>query len=86
MIRFHKFTFLYLNYRKLYKVFILIKELFRYDHHKSLAKTYMNRFSIEENDQFEIHVKDYSSKPQAGKKDMYNAVETVTLKAQQGSG
>ena len=46
----------------------------------------MNRFSIEENDQFEIHVKDYSSKPQAGKKDMYNAVETVTLKAQQGSG
>ena len=46
----------------------------------------MNRFAIEENDQFEIHVKDYSNKRQAGKKDIYNAVETVTLKAQQGSG
>ena len=33
-----------------------------------------------------IHVKDYSNKRQAGKKDIYNAVETVTLKAQQGSG
>ena len=75
-----------MNCGKLYKVFILVKELFLYDHHKSLARTYMNRFAIEENDQFEIHVKDYSNKRQAGKKDIYNAVETVTLKAQQGSG
>ena len=37
---------------------------------------YLNRFSIEEDDQFEIHVKDYS--------DFYNAAKEVILKAKQG--
>ena len=39
---------------------------------------YLNRFSIEEDDQFEIHVKDC--------KDLNKAAEEVILKARQGSG
>ena len=42
---------------------------------------YMNRFAIEEDDQFEIHVKDYTDE-----KDSYKAAEEVMLKAQQGLG
>ena len=44
----------------------------------------MNRFAIEEDDQFEIHVKDYKETITA--EDMLNAAEEVMLKAQQGSG
>ena len=53
-----------------------------------MARKYMNRFSIEEDDQFEIHVKDYPDKDSCniGGKEMYNAAEEVMLKAQQGSG
>ena len=47
----------------------------------------MNRFAIEEDDQFEIHVKDYH--PDRfyipGEK-IYNIAEKVMLKAQKGSG
>ena len=46
----------------------------------------MNRFAIEEDDQFEIHVKDYTNKGQLKKKDVYNAAKEVMLKARQGSG
>ena len=48
----------------------------------------MNRFAIEEDDQFEIHVKDYTKykKYKIGQKGIYNAAEEVILKAQQGSG
>ena len=46
----------------------------------------MNRFAIEEDDQFEIHVKDYKDKDLADvkEKDYYNAAKEVMLKAQQG--
>ena len=46
----------------------------------------MNRFAIEEDDQFEIHVKDYPDKDyyDIGKEEVYNAAEKVILKAQQG--
>ena len=46
----------------------------------------MNRFSIEEDDQFEIHVKDYKDKNQyyLYEKDYNNAAKEVILKAQQG--
>ena len=46
----------------------------------------MNRFAIEEDDQFEIHVKDYKDKYyfDVDEKDIYNTVEEVMLKAQQG--
>ena len=43
----------------------------------------MNRFAIEEDDQFEIHVKDYTDK--INKLEMYNVAKEVMLKAQQGS-
>ena len=48
----------------------------------------MNRFSIEEDDQFEIHVKDYKDKYyyDVRQQDYYNTAEEVMLKAQQGSG
>ena len=49
---------------------------------------YLNRFSIEEDDQFEIHVKDYPDKDvfNMSKTDYYNAAKEVMLKARQGSG
>ena len=46
----------------------------------------MNRFAIDENDQFEIHVKDYRYPNFSGKGAIFNAAEEVFLKAQQGSG
>ena len=52
-----------------------------------MANKYLNRFSIEEDDQFEIHVKDYPDKwYNMSKRDFYNAAKEVILKAQQGQG
>ena len=54
-----------------------------------MAIKYLNRFSIEEDDQFEIHVKDRVDtkyQEEIGQEDIYNAAEEVILKAQQGSG
>ena len=47
---------------------------------------YLNRFSIEEDDQFEIHVKDYPDKYRfnISQTDYYNVAREVILKAQQG--
>ena len=44
----------------------------------------MNRFAITEEDQFEIHVKDYNNKMHIEGEDIYNAAEKVMRKAQQG--
>ena len=46
----------------------------------------MNRFAIEEDDQFEIHVKDWTDKYyyNVSEEDIYNAAEEVMLKAKQG--
>ena len=51
-----------------------------------MAIKYLNRFSIEEDDQFEIHVKDYPDKShfQLSETDYYNAAKEVILKALQG--
>ena len=46
----------------------------------------MNRFAIEEDDQFEIHVKDYTKLYEDIEEGFYNAAKEVILKAQQGSG
>ena len=46
----------------------------------------MKRFGIEEDDQFEMHVQDYTNQDDIDEKEMYNAAKTVVLKAQQGSG
>ena len=48
----------------------------------------MNRFAIEEDDQFEIHVKDYPDRDyyDIGEEEMYSTAEEVMRKAQQGSG
>ena len=52
-----------------------------------MAIKYLNRFSIEEDDQFEIHVKDYPIKwYNMSETDYYNAAKEVILKAQQGQG
>ena len=50
-----------------------------------MAKKYMNRFSIEEDDQFEIHVKEIYMNFNDDKA-MYKAVKEVMLEAQQGWG
>ena len=52
----------------------------------SMARKYMNRFAIEEGDQFEIHVKDCTDTDYLDEEEMYNVAEEVMLKAQQGSG
>ena len=51
-----------------------------------MANKYLNRFSIEEDDQFEIHVKDYPNKDihDMSGTDYYNVAKEVILKAQQG--
>ena len=51
-----------------------------------MGRKYLNRFAIEEDDQFEIHVKDYPEKDHFNMSeiDFYNAAKEVILKAQQG--
>ena len=49
-----------------------------------MAIQYLNRFSIEEDDQFEIHVRDNPDKSFMSETDCYNAAKEVILKAQQG--
>ena len=50
-----------------------------------MAIKYLNRFCIEEDDQFEIHVKDYTfNYYHMSETDYYNAAKEVILKAQQG--
>ena len=51
-----------------------------------MAMKYLNRFSIEEADQFEIHVIDYPENNyyDINETDYNNAVKEVMLKAQQG--
>ena len=44
----------------------------------------MNRFAIAEDDQFEIHVKQYSDRFVISEEDKNNAAVEVMLKAQQG--
>ena len=51
---------------------------------ESMANLYMNRFAIEEDDQFEIHVKDYKIYNWTGEEEMYTAAAEVMLRAQQG--
>ena len=45
----------------------------------------MNRFAIDEEDQFEIHVKDFQDEVSLiiKEEDVYNAAEEVMLEAQQ---
>ena len=50
-----------------------------------MVKKYLNRFAIEEDDQFEIHVKDYKE-DRTREEAIYNAAKEVMRKAQQGSG
>ena len=69
-----------------YQVFILPGKYNADDTSKEMAIKYLNRFSIEEDDQFEIHVKDYPDKHffNMSEADYYNAAKEVILKAQQG--
>ena len=46
----------------------------------------MNRFAIEEDDQFEIYFKDYTDEGLTWEIEIYNAVKQFMLKAYQGSG
>ena len=52
---------------------------------ESMVKIYMNRFAIEEDDQFEIHLK-RCTYLNIDEEVMCNAAIEVMLKAQQGSG
>ena len=49
-----------------------------------MARKYMNRFAIEEDGQFEIHVKGNTDKFRLYEEDIYNAAKEVMLKAKQG--
>ena len=83
------------GFRKHYTVFIFNKVNNQLPHfrHDSMAKMYMNRFAIEEDGQFEIHVKHCSYGRSYNRRygiidenELYNAAKEVMLKAQQGSG
>ena len=75
-----------MNTRKLYKVFIFNRNAYPRDQEK-MSKLYMNRFAIEEDEQFEIHVKNVNSHYRTKyHKGIYHTVKEVMLKAQQGSG
>ena len=81
---FFKFTG---SFRKRSKVFIFNTNKSPIIQHESMLKMYMNRFAIEEDDQFEIHVKRCAYQYlYIDEKVMYNAAKEVMLKAQQGSG
>ena len=73
-----------------YKVFILneyhtewVDNPFKDE--KSMAKIYLNRFAIEEEHQFEIHVKYENDELFDRDEDIKNVAEELLLKAQQGS-
>ena len=65
-----------------------MRDYFSLDKCTEIAIKYLNRFSIEEDDQFEIHVKDYPDKFyfDMSETDFYKAAKEVILKAQQGQG
>ena len=70
-------------------MFILPGDYTPYERNREMAIKYLNRFSIEEDDQFEIHliihVKDYPDEDYPmSETDVYNAAKEVILKAQQG--
>ena len=50
-----------------------------------MGKMYMNRFAIQEDDQFEIHIKEVNIDSRIYEEQMKNAAEEVMLKAQEGS-
>ena len=85
----YRYLYVYRKVSRTYKVFILTKDD-RYFQEYSMTIKYMNRFAIEEDDQFEIHVKEYKEYKKTNKKykktedAIFNAAEEVILKAQQG--
>ena len=70
--------------RTLFEVFILNGKYESDDQTESVATTYMNRFGITEDDQFEIHVKRCPHHYFISEECTYNAAEEVMLRAQQG--
>ena len=68
------------------KVFISPEDFDPAETSTEMAIKYLNRFFIEEDDQFEIHVKDYPNKHafNMSETDYYNAAKEVILKAKQG--
>ena len=90
----YRYLYVYRKVSRTYKVFILTKDD-RYFQEYSMTIKYMNRFAIEEDDQFEIHVKDYSNEKyptdlgeyiRRRRDEIYNAAKEVMLKLQKGSG
>ena len=52
-----------------------------------MAKIYMNRFAIEEDDQNEIHIKDYTDNDRIfAETEICKSAEEVMLQAQRGMG
>ena len=76
----------YLQTSITYKVFILTGANYLLSQKREMEIKYLNRFSIEKDDQFEIHVKDYlyNDGYDMSETDYYNAAKEVILKAQQG--
>ena len=64
---------------------ILRKNPVSFDQSESMGNIYMNRFAIQEEDQFEIHIKQVEIDVLIYEEQMKNAAEEVMLKAQEGS-
>ena len=74
------------KFSKLYEVCIFKKVFDPEEQDESTTKIYMNKFAIDEEGQFEIHVKHCNDKYLIGEEDSYNAAEEVMFRLQQGSG
>ena len=68
-------------------MFILNDNYSQLGQHESMATTYMNRFAMNEDDWFEIHVKHCTHPVMAiDENEIHSVVEEVMFQAHQGSG
>ena len=56
-----------------------------HEQYESVATLFVNRIAMEEDDQFEIHVKYCTDSHFTTEEEIYNAAKEVMLQAQQGS-
>ena len=61
------------------------KKLRPWDQSESMATRYMNRFAIEEDDQFEIDVNHYKDKTLIDESEICEIIEKLIYKAKKGS-
>ena len=67
------------------EVCIFRKKRRPFDQYESIATRYINRFAIEEDDQFEIHVFHYKNEMRMDEEEIIESMEEFINKAKKGS-